>query len=191
MPTEPWPPPVCDLRVDADHAAVGVEQRAARVAGVDRGVGLDHVGDREAVGRLDLALRAPDTMPVVTVRLKPNGLPIATTGSPTCALEESPSGIGREVLDLRRVDLQHREVGGAVDALDLGRRSARRSRRSSPCTSVRALDHVRVGDDVAVLVEHEARAGRRCPAAGSRTASRVARHARRPVMKATPVPSCL
>ena len=30
-----------DLLVDADHLAVGVEQRPARVARVDRGVGLD------------------------------------------------------------------------------------------------------------------------------------------------------
>ena len=45
-----------DLRVDADHAAGGVEQRAARVARVDRGVGLDDAVDLEAVGRLDRAL---------------------------------------------------------------------------------------------------------------------------------------
>ena len=32
-----------DLRVDADHLAGRVDQRAAGVAGVDRGVGLDHV----------------------------------------------------------------------------------------------------------------------------------------------------
>src|SRR4051794_10953925 len=36
-----------DLRVDADHLAAAVEQRAARVAVVDRGVGLDCVADRE------------------------------------------------------------------------------------------------------------------------------------------------
>ena len=41
-----------DLRVDADDAAGLVEQRAARVAGVDRRVGLDDLVDREAVGRL-------------------------------------------------------------------------------------------------------------------------------------------
>ena len=35
-----------------------------------------------------------ETMPVVTVRVKPNGLPIATTGSPTSAEPESPSGTG-------------------------------------------------------------------------------------------------
>ena len=49
-----------DLRVDADHAAGGVEQRAARVAGVDGGVGLHGAGDREAVGRLDLAVERGD-----------------------------------------------------------------------------------------------------------------------------------
>ena len=49
-----------DLRVDADHLAGGVEQRAAGVAGVDRGVGLDDVVDREAVGRGDLALQRAD-----------------------------------------------------------------------------------------------------------------------------------
>ena len=32
-----------DLGVDPDHLARAVDQRAARVAGVDRGVGLDHV----------------------------------------------------------------------------------------------------------------------------------------------------
>ena len=30
-------------------------------------------------------------MPAVTVRSSPNGLPIATTGSPTWTLDESPS----------------------------------------------------------------------------------------------------
>ena len=49
-----------DLRVDPDHAAGGVEQRAARVAGVDRRVGLHDVVDREAVGRLDRALQRRD-----------------------------------------------------------------------------------------------------------------------------------
>ena len=47
-----------DLRVDADHPPVRVEQRPARVAGVDRRVGLDHRVDLEAVGRLDVAAGA-------------------------------------------------------------------------------------------------------------------------------------
>jgi hypothetical protein len=49
-----------DLGVDPDHLAGTVDQRAARVPGVDGSVGLDHVADREAVGRLDLALERGD-----------------------------------------------------------------------------------------------------------------------------------
>src|SRR3954465_8203791 len=46
-----------DLRVDAHDPGGLVEQGAARVAGIDRRVGLDDLVDREPVGRLD---RAPD-----------------------------------------------------------------------------------------------------------------------------------
>ena len=60
MPTLPGDACGRDLRVDADHVAAGVEQRAAGVAGVDRRVGLDHLVDREAVGRLDRAAEAGD-----------------------------------------------------------------------------------------------------------------------------------
>ena len=40
-----------DQRVDADQVAAGVDQRAARVAGIDRGVGLDEVAERVAPSR--------------------------------------------------------------------------------------------------------------------------------------------
>ena len=49
-----------DLRVDADDLAGRVDERAAGVAGVDRRVGLQHVVDLEAVGRLDRALDRGD-----------------------------------------------------------------------------------------------------------------------------------
>ena len=49
-----------DLGVDPDHLPGGVEQRTARVAGVDRRIGLQHVVDREAVGRRYLALQRGD-----------------------------------------------------------------------------------------------------------------------------------
>ena len=39
-----------DRRADADHIAVGVDQRPARVAGVDRGVGLDEIVIAAALG---------------------------------------------------------------------------------------------------------------------------------------------
>ena len=82
-----------DLGVDPDHAARAVDQRPAGVAGVDRRVGLDHVRDREAVGGLDLALDRGDDAGG-DGRSSPNGLPIATTCSPTSTFEESPSESG-------------------------------------------------------------------------------------------------
>ena len=50
-----------DLRVDPDHAAAGVEERAARVAVVDRRVDLDRLGDVVGGGqRRDRALGRRD-----------------------------------------------------------------------------------------------------------------------------------
>ena len=53
-----------DRGVDADDVAAGVEQRAAGVAGVDRGIGLDQVGQR----LLSVVIERPlaDTIPLVT-----------------------------------------------------------------------------------------------------------------------------
>ena len=56
-----------------DHAAVEVDQRSAGVAGVDRGVGLDH---RLGADRRSRALTTPE----VTVPLSPSGEPTAMTG---------------------------------------------------------------------------------------------------------------
>src|ERR1700690_37102 len=49
-----------DLRVDADHLAAAVEERAAGVAVVEGGVRLDDVVDRRAVRRHDLPLERAD-----------------------------------------------------------------------------------------------------------------------------------
>ena len=49
-----------DLLVDADHPGAGVEQRAAGVAGVDRGVGLDRALDLEFGQRSDRAVGRRD-----------------------------------------------------------------------------------------------------------------------------------
>ena len=52
-------------------------------------------------------------MPMVTVWLSWNGLPTATTYSPTVARVESPQGrVGRPL----RLDLHHRDVGDGVGA---------------------------------------------------------------------------
>ena len=100
-----------------------------------------------------------ETMPVVTVRVKPKGLPMAITGSPTSACEESPSGIGsRPPSTSRGIDLQGREVGGRIDALDLGVHLLA-VLGEAHADALGAGDDVGVGDDRALLVDHEARAG--------------------------------
>ncbi len=66
---------------------------------VERGIRLDHVRDRELVRRLDPALHAL-TIPEVTERSRPNGLPIAITWSPTRAVSELPSGSDLSARDL-------------------------------------------------------------------------------------------
>src|SRR5918992_3044377 len=99
-----------DLRVDADHAALAVEQRAAGVAGVDRGVGLDRARDREAVGRGDRAAeRRHDA--AGDAALEPE------RAADRDRRVAGPQVLGRAelerlqaALDVRRVDFQQRKV---------------------------------------------------------------------------------
>ncbi len=106
-----------------------------------------------------------ETMPLVTVRSSPKGLPIATTGSPTWSCEESPSG-QRVQLVRRRVHLEQRQVGRRVGPDDLGGVGGVGGAELD-LDLVGAFDHVVVGEDVAVGVDHEAGAGRRAAAWGS------------------------
>ena len=92
---------------------------------------------------------------MVSVRSRPNGLPIASTGSPTSTLLESRE---RERLQPALVDLQQREVGGRVLADDLGRVGL--AVADLDLDGAGALDDVGVGDDVAVAGDHEAGARR-------------------------------
>ena len=92
-------------------------------------------------------------MPAVTVLLRPNGLPIATTQSPTREVvgvaELAPSAARL------RIDLQHREVGLRVASHDLGVELAAVVQRDGDLLGV--LHHVVVGEDDAVLADDEAR----------------------------------
>ena len=152
----PPPPAVAICELIADHAATAVDQRAARVARVDRRVGLDHVLDREAVGSLDLPLeRAHDSRrdgAVEAERVSDRDHRVAdphVRGVAQCQrLERLLVG----------VDLEQRDVRGGVTADDLGVVGlvvqVDRHLRG-------ALDDVGVGDDVAAVVDHEAGSRRR------------------------------
>ena len=54
------------------------------------------------------------TMPLVTVSSRPNGLPIATTESPTCSWFESPKDSGWSIDDGASTLITARSVDGSV-----------------------------------------------------------------------------
>ena len=96
-----------------------------------------------------------ETMPRVTVPPRPKGLPTAMTSSPTRTWSLSPSSsTGRFFV----VDLEQREVGLLVGADDLGVELAVVG--EADLHGLGVVDHVVVGDDVAVALDHEARAER-------------------------------
>ena len=96
-------------------------------------------------------------MPAVAVRRRPNGLPIATTVSPTRMLSEFPNASGREPAR-GRLHAEDGDVGRGIAADE--RRPQRVLVREADLDVVGALDHVVVRDDVAGLVDHEAGAER-------------------------------
>ncbi len=137
-----------DLAVDADHFAAHVDQRTARVAGVDRHVGLDRTAASSPVSRC-LALHDAGGHGV----LEPNGEPMAITHSPTRSLEMSPTfTAGRPVASI----LTTRDVGALVGADQLGLELALVGQGHQHLGGI--LDHVRIGHDVAVGRQDETRA---------------------------------
>ena len=93
-------------------------------------------------------------MPRVTVNGKlPKGLPKASTVSPGRSLVESPQGNAGQIV---RIDLDDRQVVQLVHADHLGREDAPVIQRDADLRS--AVDHVIVGDDVAVGRDDDAAA---------------------------------
>src|SRR5215211_712086 len=147
-----------DLGVDPDNATARVEQRAARVAGVDRGIRLDDVPDLEAVwsGYLTLERRHDSSghRALEAERVADRDHRVADL-----RLRGVTERHRDEVLHVARVDLQHREVGGLVYPLHLGVNGVAVLGEADGHV-VGAGHDVRVGEDRAVLVDHEAGAGR-------------------------------
>ena len=105
-------------------------------------------------------------MPAVTVPPRPNGLPIATTQSPTRVAVESPNWTnGRSVasiLSSARSETTSRPTSARLIFLAVGQRHGDRDRPSAPPARRPAppeIDMV-VGDDIAVGRDDEARAER-------------------------------
>src|SRR5581483_5160002 len=139
-------------RRDPDHAAGDVDQRAAGIAGVDRGARLDHVRKRDAAAfRLGAVERADDSLG--DARGEAEG--IADRHHDVTDLEL------RRVGERRRPQLAavHLDDGEIVlrERADELRRQLLAGRRGDG-EAREAADDVVVGDDVAVRVEDDARA---------------------------------
>ena len=147
-----------DRRVHADHFAAHVQQRAARVARVDGGVGLQHVDGAPLADR-ERPLERADDADADGVRQAER---VADGHDPVARLH------------LRRVaelGLRQRVVGlfGQLDQRAVGQRVASHHARAIPdvvflavqrdLDLVGALDHVVVGEDEAFLGDDEAGAG--------------------------------
>ena len=141
-----------DLRVDADDLAAQVQQRAAGVAVVDRGVGLDRVVDREVVRRLHAAVQRADDAERHGV-LEPERAAdrddrVTDRERRRVAEREGMQHVGRSI------DLDHGEVGRRIGA-DHGRGVAGAVRELHAYRRG-AVHDVVVRDDVAGGVVDEA-----------------------------------
>ena len=143
-----------DRGVDADELAGHVDQRAAGIAGIDGGIGLD---EELVVGDADLGARQRRDDAVG------DGLPDAEgiADRQHDVADQQLIGIGeiqrREFL-LAVLDPQHREIGAAVLEHDLGLEFALVGQRDLDL--VGALDDVVVGHDEAGRIHHHARSQR-------------------------------
>jgi hypothetical protein len=141
-----------DRRVDADELALEVDERAARVARIDRGVGLD-----------EMLVAFPRQAAAAERRDDARGRRLADA--------ERVADRDHEVADLQRVGIaelhvdqilrvhpHHGDVGSRIGADELRRQPAIVLQRHQHLA--RVLHHVRVGDHVALAcVDDHARAG--------------------------------
>jgi hypothetical protein len=142
-----------DLGVDANHTPARVHQRAARVAGVDRGIGLDHAVDGEPVGRAELALEGGDDATGHGV-LEPEGVSQGEDRVTDLDVPRDPER-DRSQVGPSRIDPEHGQVGGEVasDHLGVDQRALVYAHPNTP----RVLHDVGVGQHEALPVEDEAR----------------------------------
>jgi len=145
-----------DLGIDANDPAARVQQRAARVAMVQRGIRLDHIVDRSAVRSEDAPLErthdAGRDRAVLAERISDGDDGVADPHRIRVA------EIERCQRARLRLHLQDGDIGGRIATYDLRRQAL--IVRKAHLHALRALNDVVVRDDVPGLVDHEAGAQR-------------------------------
>jgi hypothetical protein len=141
-----------DLRIDADYLAIEVEQRSSGVARIDRHVGLDerHVVAGIPVARQAAPARADDARGDRVVEAKGR----ADRHHPLAHLELVGIAEAHD-RQIPRLDLEQRDIGALVAADDPGLELA--AVRQAHRHGVGPVDHVVIGQDVAVGRDQEAR----------------------------------
>src|ERR1043166_493754 len=139
------------LRVDADHFALQVEQRPARVAGIHRDIGLNE--RHEVLLRQRASLGADDACGHAIVEAE-----WAAYGNHPFADLQLVRIAYIHLRQAARFDLDERDVGFAVCANDLGLELALVGQLDGYL--VGGIDHVCIGEHVAVAGDNEARAER-------------------------------
>ena len=119
-----------------------------------------------------------DTMPEVTVPRSPNGLPIATAGSPTRTSLESASDSGSKSASPGSMRSSARSVEGSLPTSRASTGSPPSPKRTR--NSLRPVDDVVVGEDRAVARPRRSRSpSRRCRRRAPRRTRRPSWRARR------------
>ncbi len=131
-----------DRGVDADQVARAVYQRAARVAGVDGGIGLNEVFER-VDAEVSALQRADD--PHRHGLADAEGVADRQHHVADVHMVQGAEGDRRQV---RELDLEHREVAVGIGAHDAGAGLAAVVERNLDLIGL--LDHVVVGEDVAL-----------------------------------------
>ncbi len=173
-----------DRGVDADDLAMRGDKRSARIAGIECGIGLDHVLDQSAA--CDRSERpSAEITPAVTVDSKPSGLPIATTSCPRRSASGSPS-------DARPEDADGSRRAATPDPCRGPRPAGARFHRDAAFgigepQFAGTLDYVAVGQHEAIRRDDDAGADTAGGAAILVLAARLDAHDSGPTRSATPI----
>ena len=142
-----------DQRVHADDTAVDIAKRAAAVAGIDRGVGLDEIGNRVTGGAEQIAPAFPADHAASEGVIELEG---RADGEGEFAYAQFVAVAHLHRGQIVRVDLDHGHVGFFIGADELGLKLAPVFQLH--VDAIGTLDHVIVGEDVAVRFDDESRA---------------------------------
>ena len=153
--------PAVDLRIDSNHFTFHVEQRTARIARIDRHVGLDE--GHEIFLRQRAPLGADDTCRhrILETEGRANGHDPVANPQPARITQRHPR-------QSARIDLEERHVGARIGTDQARGEFALVGELDDDL--VGPLDHMGIGEDIAVSRNDETRPERTTVGLGSRRA---------------------